>query len=258
MCGAGRVVCLIDPIGDVYACPFVIHDEFKAGSVRDAGGFAHVWKHSDLFVELREPQSAGACAQLRQLRRLPGRVHGGQVLHRPAARRARPGVRQRPRRGLCSAVCESTSHHAPRSTTHVAQRGPCRSHRADRAPSGPTPGRRKVAHPRRTRTGPARLPARHVSQRRDGRPSQGRRHLDAGVGQPRCVERRPRLLGAKWGAVVFFLDAVKGAVPALAGLALDTRPGAYILVRRPCSDTCFRPPATSVAAREWPPWRGRW
>ena len=39
LCGAGRVVCLIDPIGDVYACPFVIHDEFKAGNVRDAGGF---------------------------------------------------------------------------------------------------------------------------------------------------------------------------------------------------------------------------
>ena len=32
MCGAGRVVCLIDPIGDVYACPFVIHDEFRAGT----------------------------------------------------------------------------------------------------------------------------------------------------------------------------------------------------------------------------------
>jgi len=61
MCGAGRVVCLIDPIGDVYACPFVIHDEFKAGSVRDEGGFAEVWKHSELFRELREPQSAGAC-----------------------------------------------------------------------------------------------------------------------------------------------------------------------------------------------------
>ena len=61
MCGAGRVVCLIDPIGDVYACPFVIHDEFKAGSVRDEGGFATVWKQSDLFLELREPQSAGAC-----------------------------------------------------------------------------------------------------------------------------------------------------------------------------------------------------
>lgn len=62
MCGAGRVVCLIDPIGDVYACPFVIHDEFKAGSVRDDGGFSRVWKQSDLFTSLREPQSAGACA----------------------------------------------------------------------------------------------------------------------------------------------------------------------------------------------------
>ena len=62
MCGAGRVVCLIDPIGDVYACPFVIHDQFKAGTVRDDGGFARVWKHSELFRGLREPQSAGACA----------------------------------------------------------------------------------------------------------------------------------------------------------------------------------------------------
>ncbi len=61
MCGAGRVVCLIDPIGDVYACPFVIHDEFRAGSVRDEGGFSHVWKQSELFRSLREPQSAGAC-----------------------------------------------------------------------------------------------------------------------------------------------------------------------------------------------------
>ena len=62
LCGAGRVVCLIDPVGDVYACPFVIHDEFKAGNVRDTGGFSKVWKQSDLFLELREPQSAGACA----------------------------------------------------------------------------------------------------------------------------------------------------------------------------------------------------
>lgn len=62
LCGAGRVVCLIDPIGDVYACPFVIHDEFLAGSVRDPGGFSHVWRHSELFGELRRPQSAGACA----------------------------------------------------------------------------------------------------------------------------------------------------------------------------------------------------
>ena len=62
LCGAGRVVCLIDPVGDVYACPFVLHDEFLAGSVRDEGGFQKVWQKSELFTELREPQSAGACA----------------------------------------------------------------------------------------------------------------------------------------------------------------------------------------------------
>jgi mycofactocin radical SAM maturase len=62
LCGAGRVVCLIDPIGDVYACPFVIHEEFKAGSVLDEGGFTRVWRSSDLFTSLREPESAGACA----------------------------------------------------------------------------------------------------------------------------------------------------------------------------------------------------
>jgi mycofactocin radical SAM maturase len=61
LCGAGRVVCLIDPVGDVYACPFAIHETFLAGNVRDAG-FAAVWRESSLFRELREPQSAGACA----------------------------------------------------------------------------------------------------------------------------------------------------------------------------------------------------
>ncbi len=66
LCGAGRVVCLIDPVGDVYACPFVLHDEFRAGNVRDDGGFARVWKASTLFTELREPQSAGACASCGQ------------------------------------------------------------------------------------------------------------------------------------------------------------------------------------------------
>jgi mycofactocin biosynthetic radical S-adenosylmethionine protein MftC len=62
LCGAGRIVCLIDPIGHVYACPFVLHDEFKAGNVRDTGGFTGIWRESDLFLSLREPQSPGACA----------------------------------------------------------------------------------------------------------------------------------------------------------------------------------------------------
>jgi mycofactocin biosynthetic radical S-adenosylmethionine protein MftC len=61
MCGAGRVVCLIDPVGDVYACPFAIHDAFLAGNVRDRGGFAAVWRDSELFSRLRAEQPAGAC-----------------------------------------------------------------------------------------------------------------------------------------------------------------------------------------------------
>ncbi len=61
LCGAGRVVCLIDPIGDVYACPFAIHDAFWAGNVRSPGGFAEVWRTAPLFAELRSETSAGAC-----------------------------------------------------------------------------------------------------------------------------------------------------------------------------------------------------
>jgi mycofactocin radical SAM maturase len=61
LCGAGRVVCLIDPVGDIYACPFAIHDEFLAGNVREPRGFEGVWAGSELFRELRDEHSGGAC-----------------------------------------------------------------------------------------------------------------------------------------------------------------------------------------------------
>ncbi len=61
LCGAGRVVCLVDPVGDVYACPFAIHENFLAGNVRSDGGFRSVWQDSELFTELRRPQTGGAC-----------------------------------------------------------------------------------------------------------------------------------------------------------------------------------------------------
>ena len=61
LCGAGRMVCLIDPVGDVYACPFAIHENFLAGNVRSPGGFEEVWRSSELFLSLREPQTGGAC-----------------------------------------------------------------------------------------------------------------------------------------------------------------------------------------------------
>ena len=63
LCGAGRVVCLIDPVGDVYACPFAIHENFLAGNVRDDGGFQRVWQSSELFADLRSPQTGGACTK---------------------------------------------------------------------------------------------------------------------------------------------------------------------------------------------------
>jgi mycofactocin radical SAM maturase len=61
LCGAGRVVCLVDPLGDVYACPFVMHPDFRAGSILDQGGFERVWRRSGLFEGLRRPSSGGAC-----------------------------------------------------------------------------------------------------------------------------------------------------------------------------------------------------
>ena len=61
LCGAGRVMCLIDPVGDVYACPFAIHDRFLAGNVLADGGFQRVWQTSALFTQLRSPQTSGAC-----------------------------------------------------------------------------------------------------------------------------------------------------------------------------------------------------
>ncbi|MEN4475864.1 mycofactocin radical SAM maturase [Mycolicibacterium cosmeticum] len=62
LCGAGRVVCLIDPVGDVYACPFAIHEKFLAGNILTSNGFQDVWQNAPLFAELRNPTTGGACA----------------------------------------------------------------------------------------------------------------------------------------------------------------------------------------------------
>jgi hypothetical protein len=40
------MVCLVNPIGDVYACPFMIHPQFRAGNVRQPGRFEQVWGNS--------------------------------------------------------------------------------------------------------------------------------------------------------------------------------------------------------------------
>ena len=53
--------------------------------------------------------------------------------------------------------------------------------------------------------------------------------LTQGSGNP-GASNVARTLGSRWGAFVFLLDALKGALPAAVGLALGSRPGAYILV----------------------------
>src|SRR2546430_391243 len=72
MCGAGRIVCCVDPRGDVYACPFVLAEEFKAGNVRDAS-FASIWSESPLFDRLRGWEVGGQCRTCGAY----GRCHGG-------------------------------------------------------------------------------------------------------------------------------------------------------------------------------------
>ena len=90
LCGAGRVVCLIDPIGDVYACPFAIHDEFLAGNVRSPGGFAGVWRSSRAVPGAPQAAERRRLRVVLVLRLVPRRLHGGEVLHRVAARRPDP------------------------------------------------------------------------------------------------------------------------------------------------------------------------
>jgi mycofactocin biosynthetic radical S-adenosylmethionine protein MftC len=85
LCGAGRVVCLIDPVGDVYACPFAIHDNFLAGNVCDNGGFTRVWRGSELFADLRRPQTGGACASSSAFDSCRGGCMAANVLHRLTA-----------------------------------------------------------------------------------------------------------------------------------------------------------------------------
>lgn len=72
MCGAGRIVCCVDPRGDVFACPFVLVEEFRAGNVRERP-FAEIWRDSALFERLRGEEPAGGCSTCGAY----SRCHGG-------------------------------------------------------------------------------------------------------------------------------------------------------------------------------------
>ena len=131
LCGAGRVVCLIDPIGDVYACPFAIHEAFRAGNVRADGGFARVWRESELFLDLRRPQTGGVrTGPRRTAARGSGRGRAA-LAGRPLAPAApRSSVQRRSARGLLA-----------RSSWRVVATGSSRSPRRSgaRASACPSP-----------------------------------------------------------------------------------------------------------------------
>ena len=42
---------------------YAIHDQFLAGNLREDGGFDTIWKAAPLFLDLRSPQTGGACTQ---------------------------------------------------------------------------------------------------------------------------------------------------------------------------------------------------
>ena len=73
MCGAGSIVCCVDPVGEIYACPFLLAPEFSAGNVRHEGGFTHVWRNAALFAQLRSDHAGGQCQSCSAY----DRCHGG-------------------------------------------------------------------------------------------------------------------------------------------------------------------------------------
>lgn len=84
LCGAGRVVCLIDPVGDVYACPFAIHENFLAGNVRDEGGFKEVWEHLSCSPSCASRRPAGRARRARTT--TPARAAAWRRSSSPACR----------------------------------------------------------------------------------------------------------------------------------------------------------------------------
>ena len=85
LCGAGRVVCLIDPVGDVYACPFAIHEQLprrqRPLARRVPAGVAGLGA-----VPRPAPSADRRCLREAARTSTPARaVHGGEVLHRTAA-----------------------------------------------------------------------------------------------------------------------------------------------------------------------------
>ena len=53
MCGAAKMTCCIDPIGDVYPCAFLQEPSFCAGNVRSQK-FKAIWDRAPVLRQLRQ------------------------------------------------------------------------------------------------------------------------------------------------------------------------------------------------------------
>jgi mycofactocin radical SAM maturase len=60
LCAAGRAVCLVDPVGDVYGCPFAVAPRFRAGNLRERR-FRDLWQTSPVFQAMRAQPAGGIC-----------------------------------------------------------------------------------------------------------------------------------------------------------------------------------------------------
>ncbi len=71
MCGAGKLTCCIDPIGDVYPCAFMQEKAFRGGSLRETT-FKDIWDSSAAFERFRrlEPAACRRCPRFES-------CHGG-------------------------------------------------------------------------------------------------------------------------------------------------------------------------------------
>ncbi len=72
-CSAGRLVCCVDPTGEVYACPFLLEPSLAWGNVR-ARGFADIWHaHAqNAYDDVLPGDVCAACG-------VYARCHGGCV-----------------------------------------------------------------------------------------------------------------------------------------------------------------------------------
>ncbi|WP_433527340.1 mycofactocin radical SAM maturase [Nocardia pseudovaccinii] len=154
MCGAGRVVCLVDPLGDVYACPFAIHDKFLAGNIVADGGFRTVWQESDLFAELREPSGGGACSGCAHYDSCRGGCMAAKFFTGLPADGPDPECVQ----GYGEAALADAGRMIPRSSVdHSRRTAPSRP---GSRKSGPIPLTLSVSRPASDRLSPERRPAR--------------------------------------------------------------------------------------------------